>query len=342
MDALAPLFLTTLVPLPPDHTTELQEILSILQVVCHVPHPNPGLWMRHFSEDENTFGGKDVFSELADNRYSFYQITGETPETFLQLEALVSLPPCREHSLSSRNRLFLFIIWLRMYPTYSFLANLFCISVSVVGTEVTNILPMFSDKLKSYVVWPTLEEWRNMRGTWPKIPSAVGAIDGTSHRIYRPKVEPQELYYSGYRHSHCIHSQVVIDANGIIRYVSSGYPGHLNDAQTYTMMRQIGVDLSFPDELVLLGDKIYPNRGAIMTPYTAAQLSRKRPNVRKKCRKLNSLIRSYRIRVEHTIAELKTYKAVSSVWRHPRSQLSPTVNACAALVCRRKAIGLTI
>ena len=28
----------------------------------------------------------------------------------------------------------------------------------------------------------------------------VGAIDGTSHRIYRPEVEPKEQYYSGHQH----------------------------------------------------------------------------------------------------------------------------------------------
>jgi hypothetical protein len=35
---------------------------------------------------------------------------------------------------------------------------------------------------------------------WPKLPSAVGAIDGTSFEIYKPRTESQELHYSGYRH----------------------------------------------------------------------------------------------------------------------------------------------
>jgi hypothetical protein len=41
-----------------------------------------------------------------------------------------------------------------------------------------------------------------MLRVWPKLPSAVGAIDGTSFEIYKPRTEPQELYYSGYRHDH--------------------------------------------------------------------------------------------------------------------------------------------
>ena len=71
----------------------------------------------------------------------------------------------------------------------------------------------------------------------------VGVIDGTSHRIYRPEVEPQELYYLGYRHIHCLHTRVVSDAYGTIRYID------LNDAQQFGLMRQLGNDLIFREEL---------------------------------------------------------------------------------------------
>jgi len=56
---------------------------------------------------------------------------------------------------------------------------------------------------------------------------AVGAIDDTSHRIYRPEVEPQELYNLGHRQFHCLHTQVVSDAYGTIRYKD------LNDAKIW-------------------------------------------------------------------------------------------------------------
>ena len=88
-------------------------------------------------------------------------------------------------------------------------------------------LPFFCEQVKAYLVWPTVAEWRAMRETWAKLPSAVGAIDGTFHRIYRPEVEPQELYYSGHRHFHCMHTQVVVDVHGTICYIESGYQGHL-------------------------------------------------------------------------------------------------------------------
>ena len=168
------------------------------------------------------------------------------------------------------------------------------------------------------------------------VPSAVGVIDGTSHRIYRPEVEPQELYYSGHRQFHCIHTQVVVDVHLTIRYIESEYQGHLNDAQQYALMQEMGTGLQVPDELVLLGDKIYPNHGAVITPYTSAQLARKQPLERRKYRKLNSLIKLYRVRVEQSICELKTYRSVSLLWRQLRTMLPSTVKSCAALVCDAK------
>jgi len=53
---------------------------------------------------------------------------------------------------------------------------------------------------------------------------------------------------------------------------------------------------------------------------------------RRAYRKFNSLIRKYRIRAEHAIVDLKTYKYVESLWRHQMDMLSSTV--CASLVFR--------
>ena len=124
---------------------------------------------------------------------------------------------------------------------------------------------------------------------------------------------------------------MVVDATGIIRYIESGFMGHLIDAQTFGLMRRIGTELCFPEQCVLLGDKIYPNGNCIMTPYTAAQLARKEDQMKRKCKKLNRNIRYYRIGVEHQIT--------SSVWRHPRPLLSQLVTICAGLVCRKKLDG---
>ena len=51
----------------------------------------------------------------------------------------------------------------------------------------------------------------------------------------------------------------------MIRYIQTGFLGHLNDAQQFALMDQLGTGLEFPDNCNLLGDKIYPNRGNVVT-----------------------------------------------------------------------------
>ena len=54
------------------------------------------------------------------------------------------------------------------------------------------------------------------------------------------------------------------------------------------LMRRIGTELCFPEQCVLLGDKIYPKGNCIMTPYTPAQLARKEDLMKKKMQKIES------------------------------------------------------
>ena len=154
--------------------------------------------------------------------------------------------------------------------------------------------------------------------------------------------EPQEQFYSGHRHHHAIHSQIIVDCHGTIRFMRSGFLGHQNDAQQYRMLPDIGADLLFPDQCVLLADKIYPNQYPLMTPYTTAQIRCKQGRHRRRSLKLNRLIVKYRACAEHAIAEIKRYRAISSVWRHKRGLLPKVVHICAFLTSRKKSIGLTL
>ena len=125
--------------------------------------------------------------------------------------------------------------------------------------------------MKTYIKSPTRQEWESMRGPWSTLSNAIGSMD----EIYRPIVEPQEHCVSGHRQYHAINTQVIVDNTGIIRVVQSGFPGHLNDAQQYALMEQIGIDIEFPNDIYLLGDKIYPNHGQVSMQFSAQQLAKK-------------------------------------------------------------------
>lgn len=282
-----------------------------------------------------------MFSVLAQNRRLFYDTTSETPETFLCLVNSVELPDSDDRtSLSKRNRFLLVFIWLRTYPLYCTLVSQFGVSISTVKREVRRLTSVLEAKLRHYLQWPSDQDWRSLRGNWRRVPCAVGSIDGTSHEIYRP-VHNQERYYSGHRNYHCLHTQVVIDNLGIIRFVETGFYGRLNDAQQFTLMTRIGDQLPFPEDCFLLGDKIYSNRHPIMTPYTQVQIRQRHGHERHRAIRVNRNIYRYRTSVERAIRELKIYSSISSIWRQRRHFLAPIVKLCAMLVCRRKELELT-
>ena len=97
-----------------------------------------------------------------------------------------------------------------------------------------------------------------------------------------------------------------------------GCLGHQNDAQQFMLMQQIGQQLPFPADCILIRDKIYPNSFPVMTPFSNAQLRQKAGDELRRARRLNRYISRYRIQVEHTIAEFKSYQCIGSLCRHPR------------------------
>ena len=106
------------------------------------------------------------------------------------------------------------------------------------------------------------------------------------------------------------------------------------------MMQHLGVNgpLHFPEDCVLLADKIYPNRHPTITAFTTQQINRKPEHMKGKSRKFNRLVSEYSIIVEHVIGDLKSYKVLGTLWRHPRPNLVDIFETCTALVNRRRTI----
>jgi hypothetical protein len=55
-------------------------------------------------------------------------------------------------------------------------------------------------------------------------------VESQPHHIQQ-QIELQELYFSGHRHFHAIHTQVIIDNAGYICYAEARFLGHQNDAK---------------------------------------------------------------------------------------------------------------
>ena len=129
--------------------------------------------------------------------------------------------------------------------------------------------------------------------------------------------------------------QIVIDNNNNLRYVQSGFLGHMNDAGQYALMPNIGdgEQLDLPPNVYLLGDKGYANNYPILTRYRADQLGGGADRDIKII--FNTELSSRRVFVEHVISQFKTYRAVKGIYRHTRWFMPVVADVCACLAQRR-------
>ena len=77
----------------------------------------------------------------------------------------------------------------------------------------------------------------------------------------------------------------------------------MNDAQTFAQLPAIGpgIELDFPGDFWLLGDKIYPCRYPVLTQFRSNQIAARPPEERDGMRHFNELVQVNRAYVEHAI-----------------------------------------
>ena len=333
----------------------LLNILAILLmfVTLQLPPPDENHFPLQHRLFENFYGeqfcGRDVFSLISRQAHLFWRNTGETPGSFLKLATdlmpmllhltLDGLPRRRQRrqKINIINQILLVMMWFRKYLHVDTLALCFDIDPTSVIRIIYRTLPELWRYFQNQIRWPNVLEWGNLMGNWPEFPNVVGAIDSTPHQIYRPLSEAQRPFYSGHRHYHCMNTQLVIDNDGNIRFVQAGFLGSTHDATSYRLMEPIGpgLNLDIPPNASLLADRAYPDHGSLLTPIRAGQMHLLNYRERRRARKFNRALAKRRVKIEHVIKEVKTFKAVSQIWRHPR-WLMPICVELATLLAERR------
>ena len=140
--------------------------------------------------------------------------------------------------ISISNKYFLFfqqilltLIFLRRYPTLQHLAVSFGIGVSSVHRVIHKIIPLLHVSLvPTYIKWHTMNEWRNLVGSFPSWPRVVAILDCTPFRISKPMGNLQRLFWRRDRHCFFLNWIVVVDVKGYVVYSRPGFVGHLHDS----------------------------------------------------------------------------------------------------------------
>ena len=320
------------------------QLIALVATCTHSSLPRPRIQNVLFPEFVSSeFSGRDVFSDLENCEHLFWSLTGESVQSFRQIVRDVGplmfmytrqrQPRIRNSTfkLSEINRILLVIIWLRMYPEIVMLSALFMVSPTTIEREIRFLLPMLWTYFRNLIEWPTPEQWMNMANNWENFPGGVAAIDGTRHEIQRPQTEPQQHFYSGHCRYHNFSTQIVIDNNGRIVFIQSGFLGHNNDSAQLQMMPKIGngEQLHLPAGLYILADKGYPCQYPLLTPWREQDIA---GDERRKL--FNIEFRRVRVSIEHCIRRIKEYGAVNQLWRHER-WMFPIVNELCAFLAQR-------
>ena len=245
----------------------------------------------------------------------------------------------RKYKLSLEDRLLLTLVWLRVYPTYEVLSLLFDLDKGAVCRNLERMLTVLRQVTAVDLTWPADEQrkrrWADLLTDFPDV---VAIIDATEQRIQRPTgPAEQRPYYSGKKKAHTLKTQVQIAPDGALQGVSDSVPGSVHDL---TLLRESGT-LARLEAGAALFDSGYqgvqkdaPER-RLYHPYRASRGHPLTPEQKA----WNQVLSRYRIRVEHTLAQLKVYEVLSQVYRHTRAGYNRVFCIVAALTNRRLGFG---
>jgi hypothetical protein len=247
-----------------------------------------------------------------------------------------------QYALSLGDRLLLALVWLRLYPTYEVLGVLFDLDKSAICRNLQRMKTALRQVTVRDLRWPTSEQrkrqWEDLLRDFPEV---VGLIDATEQRIQRPSgAAAQKPYYSGKKKAHTLKTQVQITPDGAITAVSASVPGSVHDL---TLLRE--TETVTPEgEGALMFDSGYQgvrNDAPERTLYHPFRAARGHPLTDEQ-KAYNRLLSHYRMRVEHTIGQLKVYEVLSQVYRHRREEDNDVFQIIAGLTNRRRGFGCSL
>lgn len=150
-------------------------------------------------------------------------------------------------------------------------------------------------------------------------------VDCTEQAVYRPSRQ-QRRWYSGKKKRHTIKTEIIVTAKGRIVAASRSAPGRVHDLE----LRRRGRPL--PKGSRLYADSAYQgyqnDHPATDIPY---KRSKKKP-LTKDERAYNHALSRFRVRVEHAIARLKSFRVLADRYRYPKAAYAAKFAIVAGIV----------
>jgi len=235
--------------------------------------------------------------------------------------------------LTTADQLLLTVIWLRQYPTNEVLGFLSGVSDSTASRVRTRCVPVLERAGKDTMRMPDPGAARRKRlpALLADTPGLAVVIDSFEQRTQRPK-RRQRAYYSGKKKAHTLKSQVAVDEHsGRFVDVSDSVPGRWADIKLLKRSRLLK---RLPAGVGGIGDLGYTG---IQDLHPSGACPRRKPRGKPRPPedvRYNRAFSRRRMVVEHGLARLRRFRAVTDVNRHRRKGHAARVRACAGLVNR--------
>ena len=191
---------------------------------------------------------------------------------------------------------------------------------------------------------------RSVQAVMDAFPDVRLVIDAKEQRIQRPGGEDdqghsrQKPFYSGKKKAHTLKTQVAVAPDGSFQSVGKSSPGSVHDL---TLLRQSDLLHRLPRTEGVMLDKGYdglqrldpkdPDKNGPPHPYHLPFKARRGHPLTDVQKAFNAHLSSYRIVVEHSLAQMNQFQVLAQVFRHDHNRHSGLTRVVAGLVNRRVA-----
>lgn len=215
------------------------------------------------------------------------------------------------------DQLLLTLIWSRMYVSFLLLEYLFGADESTIWRTIQPIILLMQGR---FILPPrrqgkkitTIEELKEIIPDLDEI-----LADATEQKIPRPKKKrKRKKYHSGKKKAFTLKKQIATNGQGLIVHSARASPGREHD---YKLFKESGLPEIIPEDLPTYLDsgyqgvnRDYPDLNAVV-PY---KRSKNHKELTRSEKIQNTKQRRKRVKVEHTLSQLKKFKILSDVYRN--------------------------
>ncbi len=255
-----------------------------------------------------------------------------------------------QFSQDGRTRLLMALVFLRVYPTYEVLAFFFSLHKANAQRGVVDVLATLEAHTVFVCERPAEErkKLRSVQAVMDAFPNVRLVIDAKEQRVQRPSGEDesgnsrQKPFYSGKKKAHTLKTQVAVAPDGSFQSVGRSAPGSVHDL---TLLRRSDLLHRLPKMEGVMLDKGYdglqrldpknPDKNGPPHPYHLPHKARRGHPLTDEQKAFNAHLSSYRIVVEHSLAQMNQFQVLAQVFRHDHDRHSGLTRIVAGLINRR-------